>query len=844
MRASTNISLKERQTLRFSDFRGVDFSSSPLDVQSNRATSATNFINEYGVNRKRPGWNELFHIERDGEAQRINGIFSYRADDRREMLIHAGRRFYRARLVEGAYILEDITASSTYERAAVDAERLLDRRSQCFMGKKRTYIIGCGDYLVYGSWDGGETYELRRVANNEDTYIPTTTVSIDCDAVDDDVRGSLDDINYLSDYRINQLLGCTAKPSIWTLDAGSIDRDSDVSIRLETMADGEAVEYEIANTGEDKTLLYRGEEQVGTVDFALGKIRLDIDTAPQIENRDNIYVTFRHSVEGYADKITGCTFGTLFGVNGNTDRLFLSGNEAYPNIDFHSEMDDYTYFGDLNTSAMGSDAAPIGGYARLSDSTLVIYKENADEEASIFYRTGRYDEETDSVSGVTTSRAVFPTSAGSIGESIVSRYACVNFAGDSIMLSRNGVFGVVLSSNVAVAERYTRERSRSINEKLLAHEDLSEAVGVVFRGRYYLSLDGVCYVADSRYKYVREDDVDGSYNYEWWCWDNIPARVWAVIDGQLTFGSADGSVCVFDEQYTDRTHRQNESGDLGLDTANNRFIYREGLGTVLAENDSVTLLTDGIYALFADNVAVEAGRIVMSEEDIVNLYEGIEVYADEVGDSGLLVGKPYTIADVDKGFCTCALADEEGSIVALAGGGFRLHKRLTGRELYLTDVAQSSFILKETKLGAAVTLSRYNDSVPSFPIARFTHRENVMASWYTPVLDLGTNAYAKTLLGMTVATEPGVSGQLSFGYETHAVSRQMDVRGRGEFSFEDFSFEDFTFDTAFAASYTVRCNERNFNFIMFRFVSDSDGDCAVNNFTITYKINKNNKGVR
>ena len=90
----------------------------------------------------------------------------------------------------------------------------------------------------------------------------------------------------------------------------------------------------------------------------------------------------------------------------------------------------------------------------------------------------------------------------------------------------------MLAENVATTERYARERSRSINEKLTRHENLSEAVGIVYKNRYYLSLDDVCYIADSRFKYTSEDDIDGSYNYEWWYWTNIPVRVWAVVDNE------------------------------------------------------------------------------------------------------------------------------------------------------------------------------------------------------------------------------------------------------------------------------------------------------------------------
>lgn len=844
MRAKTNISLKERRTLQLSDFKGVDFSSSPFRVQSNRASNMRNFINEYGVNKKRNGWNELFRIELDHVPQRVNGIFQYINGSRKEILIHAGKRFYRAVLAEKGYTYEDITLSSTYEPAKCKLDILRDSRSQAFFNKGKAYIIGCGDYLVYGTWNNGETYELRRVVNNEDTYIPTTTISIDDDSVADDLRGSLDDINLLSTKRINQLLGSKDANKTWTLDSGSIDEGTTVEVTVETMSGDEAVTLTISNSGDDKTKLYNGSTQVGTVDYANGKITLSIATTPQIENRDNIYVTFEHAVEGYADRITSCEFGILFGVSGNTDRLFLSGNPDYPNVDFHSEMDDYTYFGDLNTASMGSDSVAVKGFARLSDSTLVIYKEESGQEATIFYRTGSYQEYYDNSGNLESVRGVFPTSAGSIGEGVVSRYACANFAGDNIILSRNGIFGIVLANNVATTERYTRERSRSINERLKMHSDLSEAVGIVYKSRYYLAVDDVCYIADSRYKYTSEDDIDGSFNYEWWFWNNVPVRVWANIDNQLFFGSANGQVCVFDEEYTDRTYQTSESGDLALDIAENCIIYNKNIDIGLSENDRITITTPGMFALFQDDCAVEEGKIQATEEDILHFYDGMEVYADNVGDSSLQVNKRYTLYAVDKGQCSYQLLDEEGNLVNLASGGFRLHRELSKRELYLTNVTSDSFQLKDYKTSEPMTFSDYNSAVPTMPLASFTHRENVVAEWYTPIFDFGTNESSKTLLKMTISTEPEVNGKLSFGYETKSVNKLLNAKGINVFSFENLSFENFSFDTGFASSYSVKSNERNFNFIIFRFVSDNEYNCAVNNFTAIYKINKSNKGVR
>ena len=96
MRASNHIRLKDRRQLTLEGFKGVDFSSSLLMVRSNRASEMTNFINEFGANKKRNGWNELFHIkDEDGNNQPINGIFEYVKGEHKDLLVHAGKRFYK-----------------------------------------------------------------------------------------------------------------------------------------------------------------------------------------------------------------------------------------------------------------------------------------------------------------------------------------------------------------------------------------------------------------------------------------------------------------------------------------------------------------------------------------------------------------------------------------------------------------------------------------------------------------------------------------------------------------------------------------------------------------------------
>lgn len=855
MRARQSISRRERRSIRFDGFRGVDFSSSPLDVKAYRSPHARNIINEYGINRKRNGWDELFRITLgEDEGAAINGIFEYVRAGVRHIIIHAGRRFYR---VTGglseitAEDIEDITLSSTYEDATVDESRLKDQRSQVFFSGDRAYIIGCGDYLVYGTWNGGESYELRRVYNNEDTYIPTTTthISFKSPALDNTSGGEMrDNVNLLTSWRYNTAIGsdATSNGSICYLDSIP-DEDSPIEIEV-CGRYGKTRYFEGVDTDESSELKIVDKEDgltAGRFVKSSGKLTLVGNWSPEIEGEPNIKIKFKRTVEGYEQRITDCEFGTLFGNDGASDRLFLSGNSKLANIDFYSQINDFTYFGDQSTAAMGGESVPIRGYSRLSDSTLVVHKATSTIEPTIFYRTGKYNTILDDDGEVAGVDELFPFTAGGIGEGAVGPFACSNFLGDNLFLSKNGVFGVALSENVASTARFVRDRSRLINRRLTAHDDLSDAVGCVFQNKYFLAIDGVCYVADARYKHSIEDNIDGAFNYEWWYWDNIPARVFAVIDDRLYFGCEDGRVCVFDGGFTDRTYQTTRLGDLSLDVSTNRFIYNQNIKIPIKNGDRLTLISDDVYSLLIDSFELGGGRVFVDAAALDIIHEGDEVFADEVGESGLELSTPYYICDVDRGEMSFALSDGAGKEVKPASEDFRLLKSVSGRELYIAELDESSFKLSFSPGGELLHLCGYNGHTPSDITARFRHDESIVAEWHTPVLDLGANDMLKSLVRMTVTAEPLYQGRVTFGYETIDGSQMLDAASGGEsFTFEDIDFESFSFNTGFASSHSVSCYEKNFNYVLFKLAYDDEHCAAVNSLTVVYTINKEQKGVR
>lgn len=850
IRVSQNLSLKERKVYTFDNFRGVDFSTSPYKVAQNRAISAENLLYENGTVRKRNGWRSLCKL-----PDEINGIFSFEIENENIILVYAGTKFYRLTWnnTKNRYTASNITNTCTYTPANIDANKLISQRIQLYVNKNKAYIVGCGDYLVYGKW--GENFELRRVFDNEDTYIPTTTINIDNDSAADENRASFDAVNLLSSYRKNEMLGVDNSSATWTVDTAQIDEDSDITITVYTLnEDGASVVKTINNRiTNDKSLLYVTGDDInscGEIDFETGKITLNINTKPQEEDTSNIIITFKCSQLGQDDLIANATLSTVFGGGGNSNRLFLTGSKTQKNVHVWSEMYDFTYFADINYDEIGSDNSAIMGYVRATDGVLMVFKEKNGAEATIYYVSGTDTEEEDyagNISFVTR----FTKYTGNITDTIYAKYATASLNGDNLILTRNGVRGLELYENLATSAYRLRERSRNINVKLLKEENLQDACGFVYKDKYYLSVGDVVYVCDSRFTFQADEDISDSFNYEWWYLTNINARVWCEIDNELYFGTNDGMICRFEEEnFADITFQDTEAGDISISFSDNNITYNLDLDSDLTESSSITITQGNLYSLFLDENEMlsvdEDGYISVSEETLLKLYQGIKCYADDVDGTGLSVNKLYEIGEVDLDNIRFKLIDENGAQVVPTAVSFRLCKILTGKTLYITniDATTSSFQVKEFVGGDVLDLVIYNYSLPAELLATICFKKNVVSSWFTPIYDLGTNMYSKTLLGISVTTEPLIKGELTIGYQTRNIEKDFITHGTKGFDFNDIDFENFSFESSFTNSNTIRVKERNFNFIVLRYVSDTQSACAVNGITIRYKINRLNKGVR
>ncbi|MBQ3063987.1 MAG: hypothetical protein IJC99_04215 [Clostridia bacterium] len=827
MKFKTSVPLKQRYTKTLSGFRGVDLSSSPLDVAPSRATEACNLILQNGVNRKRNGWEELFKLE-----GRINGIFPFDEGDTRVLLVHAGTNLWRVEKGEGA----------AYKKTRVNGEIVLtDTPSQCFYQNGTALLVGCGTYLAYGKHGIDEEYTLKPVS--EIAYVPTTRYTY---LREIDESFSVESVNLLTDRRKNKFFVQSEKIHPMYLD--SEIADGTVNVRILTSKGDFTISLTVENgEAEAEDLSYYNYEwrikihrfiQSGSGGYVQIYIDGDIENTAGIKE---VVVEFGTN-SGSAARIDACKCGTLFGVDGASDRLFLSGNPGEPNKDFFSEAGDFTYFPDGNVLTVGGSDAAIMGYARLSDATLAIFKEEAMGSPSVFYRTGKEITVKD-YDGHDMPAPLFPTVPGTTGEHLMRSGAVANLLGDVLFLSKNGVFGVELSSNVSSTERYAIERSRAIYEDL-RKRDLSNAVCTVFRGRYYLALgdkEGTCYVADAHYRAAFEGADTG---YEWWVWKNIPATCFAIFEDALIFGTAEGRVCGFHDGYVDRYETEIAAGAGEVNQSGERLTFDTALG--IKTGDEVKL-SGKLYALLIEECTVQNGVIQIEAEDLKllteRLYVGAAVYADNVGESGLAPNTPYTVLSLDPGALTLTLEDADGKEIALSCGGFRLSLPLQGVTCRIGETSGAYATLCDVE-GAPYRLVAYNGEQASGFVAKYLHRSPVVASWTSPVMDLGSNMHRKTLLGLSVVLGTYSEGAVRFGFETSDTAFDSVARGAQLLDFDKLDFDNFSFAAnRFTRSYTKRLNKRNFNYIRVTYRSEDDADCAVEGITLYYKINQMNRGL-
>lgn len=447
-------------TRNYANFKGVDFSDN--EVALTRSPDSLNMWKNYSKLGKcietRP---DLALVEAYDNT--IFGLFFYKVGNTEMMLVHCGTTLYK--VVNG--VREELYTG------------LSPKRSNAFIYNNIWYFKDGINYLKYD----GET--IGEVVG----YIPTTSISRSPNG-----GGTIyEDVNMLSAWRKNTFVA-DGESTEYYLDAKDIDGEAPV-----VLVDGNPL---------TPLTDYNYNTTEGKITFVVAPPK------PLTDGQDNVSITFKKTVNGYAERIKKCTLLQVF-----DNRVFFSGNQNYPNTVWHSSLNDPSYCSDLDYYNEGLDLSPVKGMIA-GNNALWVFKEPSQANTTVFYHNPTIDAEYGKVYPSTHSSI----STGCVGEAI-------NFNDDICFFSDRGMEAI---NGDVTTEQVLAHRSSLIDSKLLSETNYKNMLLEEWEGYLLVIIDNKVYLADSR-------GDENSTKYEWFVWQldkNITCT--RVKDGVLYMCSKDG----------------------------------------------------------------------------------------------------------------------------------------------------------------------------------------------------------------------------------------------------------------------------------------------------------------
>ena len=499
----------DKQVYQIENFRGIDLHNSPSNVSEFRSSDAPNMIRDVpGKLRKRMGYEKVGYFRGN-----INGFHTLVLPEGNQYLVHTMNRLWNVTSDDGEIKQRE-------EDSFLLWAFMNDTRSRAWQMGKCLYIQDGNRLLEY---DGKKITPL-----DEKGYVPTVVIS----RLPKGGGTTLEPFNLLSDKWIESFVLTEA------------DREEAVTAEalVLQLTDDELSDFclvEVKNSDDGSFEVVPSDNYVfsavdGTITFELEQI----PPATSVIGQDNIRVTVSKAREGWKDRVNKCTLSVLYGLGGNSDRMFISGNSEYPNIDWYCEKDNPAFWGDTYYSVLGQDSSPIMGYSIISEK-LATHKKNAEDGRNVIIRQGEMKED---------GSVWFPVSTTLQGEGTIAPWSFGYLSTEPIFLTQLGLYAVTPAD--VTGDRYAQSRSFYLDKALMEEQNIENAFGFVYKDFYTLSINSKLYILDGLQKTYEKGAPQSSYQYEGYLWTNIPARVMWEKDGRLYFGTNDGKILRFFDDVT------------------------------------------------------------------------------------------------------------------------------------------------------------------------------------------------------------------------------------------------------------------------------------------------------
>lgn len=287
----------------------------------------------------------------------------------------------------------------------------------------------------------------------------------------------------------------------------------------------------------------------------------------------------------------------------------------------------------------------------------------------------------------------------------------------------------------------------------------------------------------------------------------------------------------------------------------------------IQENDVIEIVTsegwNGLGELVDEHSFMSEdiinNKIPSSFEQIVYFIRWAEdKVVRAINSSCLEANKDYLIKNVDIDSLTYELYDcESGEIVDLPTlAKFTLYRPIEKTNV-IHKINDTTFKLKNYQDGLSETgedMAIYKTIIdPKGELGSGSYYlrgairkfKNVVAYWYTPVLNMGTSNYLKTTQYITVTPEAIQNGNLEINVLTRKKEKSFMTQGIDTLDLNDLRYTDYSFDiSTFERAFSKKLKIKNFNFIQVFFKSDNDKNCIIKEICIDYIITKRSKGVK
>ena len=592
------------------------------------------------------------------------------------------------------------------------------------------------------------------------------------------------------------------------------------------------------------------------------------DPINPIEADGNVIVKFPHYKSGYADRINKCTFGIIFNKH-----LFVSGNNDYKNCDWHTENinvaqtenynqiadGDYTYFSDLDYCYYGTDDTAVVGYDIYRDGDLIVIKESSKTQATLYRREAKLITAIDSQGNTITGlyEDAYPSFDINFngGDGALSNRSIINFMGDTLFLTNNGLKVVSSKDTTYNKEKIIYDVSSYINPRIIK-ENLKDAHLYSFNEKLILKTSRGVYIGEYT---LRNDNKE----YEWYFLDNINADVFFEYDNELYFMNDNGAFYKF--SYNENEYRDNkrtfigvggtlltniayDGDDFDFDSANDRIILsgdyaddvEEGVDFHLITNNNNTksfihtnigsfietnwrtnnnshyspLVYIGVINRTDNSVEIKpyntSGVVDTIKQSRINdtLVLSRNIYIDAItkessASNEPLVNTTYKLVKVNKN----SPFDYKYYLYDSSGNKCNFENILTMRLSYILNEIQDikifdireegngkSFQLKDS-FKNVLDLIDYNNQNNNLTFSAVITKPKVISSYFiTKPYDFGTILYEKTIWQWAITNDTELASYMDVGYLTNVKQADYSMVVKTTSGSTKFSLDEFNFD--------------------------------------------------